>query len=200
MTHSVTITCHVPIAIHRRFQAAADAEGLSLHRYMQKTLHNLAPTLKTERVQQWPDPRLTRSSDSNNEKLTECTAIEMPVELAQRLHTTAKQMTMPSGLPAFPAWLARELVLHPCYKPSDIAERFKREVDPNYVDHVGFQGKTKVRGGKLWHTLLLRTTFDQRQAIFAVARDRHMAVAELVRRILNGVLPKYDTGPNAPQS
>jgi hypothetical protein len=166
-----------------RLQALAAANGYSLHRYLVVHLTEHARTAKP------PEASFTVKSDANPEPSTEAFIVEIPLDLAQRLHSAARQMRHSTGTPVAASWLARQLVLHTCCQKSDILERIAAEVSPTYRDHAGFTGRTKHRAGKTWHPLTFYTTFDQSKSIRAVAKEYDKAMSVVVRKILDAALP-----------
>lgn len=184
----------VPEMTAHNLRKQAEAKGYTLHRYLQKTLVAIASQPKRAEPYVHVLP-----SDANADPLTETLQVEMPLALAMRLHSAARQMRDPSGAPCSPTWLARQIVLHFCYKPTDIMTRIKAEVDPAYEDIVPFLGRVKYRAGQELHLLPIKCTYEGRASIMRTAQMRGVTVAALVRKILDKVLPPTPgTAPSQP--
>lgn len=178
------VTAALPIPAIERLTQHAELQGISLHALLVRVLvaHSKLP---------FPPPL---QKAPHEDELTETIVVELPLQLAMRLHTTARQMRTPTGAVLAPAVLVRQLLNHYFLRKSDVLERMRLQVDPTYHDVVPFtQTPARLRKSKLvtWYPIVLRIPYPTREAIAKVARTRGTSLSGLMRTVLDKVLPHY---------
>lgn len=180
------LTASVPHSVWHHMSQLAEMNGQSLHAYMCELC---ATHTKHTPI---PKERMLRT-DSLAEKLPETVQAWIPIRLALRLHSAARQMRDASGRTIQPATLARMLMIHECERTTDIIMQLNEQVKPDFVNDLPFHGKTRY-SKREWcdvHLLIFYCSFATRQAIDTAAMQEELSITHLVRFTLDKHLPTW---------
>ena len=123
------------------------------------------------------------------EKQTKAIVIDLPFDLARRLHLVARPLHKPSREPTPPSALARAILVHYCVAPNGIMQRIAREVDPTLCDTLVFMGQVRGYGDNERSRTTIHCTASDKHAVDDAAAARGMTAAALAVKILDRALP-----------